>query len=137
MQNSSLESESEKVFSIYRTDQETIVLDWNQTCNNLLDENYRKTMQEINRRLSELKPEKLLVDLSQCMYVVSSGTNWYDHTLSGIFGKSNPEYLAFVVPSNLFNHIMFEATQAAEKMKNTDIQYFRSREKAANWLSSF
>ena len=125
-----------KPYEMKKVDEGRIVeLTWNENCNNLLDERYTQMMDEVNRELKKLEPGKLLVDLHHCQYIVTPDVlKWHDHTLFDLFGQSNPDALAFVVPSNLFNHIFFEATQVAEETENTNVQYFRERDKALEWL---
>ena len=101
-----------------------VILNWNEQCNNLPDDNNRLMMVEIDHQLEIIKPQKLLIDLNY----------WYKNTLFNIFSKCKPQFLAIVVPSNLFNQIMFEATDTVAKLKNSQVQYFIDRKKAENWL---
>lgn len=116
---------------------EITLINWNDGCANLLDQAHLKQIEQINNRLNQLKPPKLLVDLSACQYVITSAANnWHDNTLFELFGTSKPRAMAFVVPSNLFNHVLFEATQEQMEQHSTKVQYFREREKAIDWLKT-
>jgi len=116
---------------------EITLLSWNDECANLLDQAHLKQIEQVNNRLNQLKPRKLLVDLSSCQYLITSAANnWHNNTLFGLFGTSKPRAMAFVVPSNLFNHLLFEATEERMGQHHTKLQYFREREKAIDWLKS-
>lgn len=116
---------------------EITLISWNDGCANLLDQLHLKQIEQVNNRLTQLKPRKLLVNLSACQYVITSAANnWHDHTLFDLFGGSKPRAMAFVVPSNLFNHILFEAAEEQMDQHHTKVQYFRDEEKAITWLKS-
>jgi hypothetical protein len=123
--------------AIIEKDSETgiVTVTWNESCSNLLNERHQKEVDKINDQLAKLKPEKLLVNLEKCQYILTPGDNeWFEHTLYKMFGQSQPEVLAFVVPSNLFNHLFFEVNQEAMQERFTKTQYFRDKDKAWNWL---
>ncbi len=127
--------EQEQYILRYDQDSDTATVSWKAHCNNLLDKAHRKSVDAIHQKLLELSPSKILVDLSECMYVITKeSSKWYDHTLAGMFGRSEPRKLAIVVPENLFNHVVFEATNRAFEESTTDTQYFRELEKAGDWL---
>ncbi|MBN2174486.1 MAG: hypothetical protein JW731_10150 [Bacteroidales bacterium] len=110
-------------------------LTWKASCGNLLDEEHSKEMEEIKRRMEKMKPKKLLVNLQNCQYFLSPKKYaWYNFTLFSLFGRSQPQALAFVAPSNLFNQLAFEANLESTKKHRTKVQYFRDHEKAEKWL---
>jgi len=123
--------------SLRQINDQITLLSWHDRCANLLDQAHLKQIEQVNNRLTQLKPRKLLVDLSACQYVITSAANnWYDNTLFDLFGGSKPRALAFVVPSNLFNHVLFEATEEQKDQHHTKVQYFRDEEKALSWLKN-
>jgi len=128
----------DQLAAIYRDVENGITtVTWKESCSNLLDKDHQKKVNELNDKLQELSPKKLLVDLENCRYILSPKENeWYEHTLYKMFGLSRPEALAFVVPENLFNHLFFEVNQEAMKERMSKTQYFRNKEKAWNWLKA-
>lgn len=118
-------------------DGEITLISWIDGCANLLDQAHLKQIEQINNRLTQLRPRKLLVDLSECQYVITSAANnWHNHTLFDLFGSSKPRAMAFLVPANLFNHILFEATHEQMEQHATKVQYFREKDKAIAWLKT-
>ncbi|MCB2222487.1 MAG: hypothetical protein KQI35_19040 [Bacteroidetes bacterium] len=112
---------------------------WIHSCGNILDQKHRQNIEKIRKSLASLEPAKILIDLAKCNYIITPEVNpWYENTLAELFVSVKPAMLAFVVPGNLFNDIVFEATEETLGHDPTiETQYFRSREKAEKWLKVF
>lgn len=117
---------------------DTMEIHWKKECGNIVNDGYQAEQMRIKQIVDDHQPEKLLVDMVDCVYHISPGSGpWYEHTLFSMYAELSPNRIALLVPRNLFAHAFFDAARAQEKTDYiTRFQYFNDPDQAREWLDT-
>lgn len=115
---------------------ETMVIDWKKECGNINNGKNTNEIEAMRNFINKVKPPKLLVNMSPCVYRISPDTGpWYENELFSMYADLPPRKIALIIPRNLFAHAFFDAASARENLDpNTRMQYFDELNKAKEWL---
>lgn len=119
-------------------DKGVAVIKWKGKCGNIIDQKHTTLFDDIRNLITNISPDKLLADMSDCDYHLTPDTGtWFENPIFAMYSDLPPSRIALVIPQNLFVKAFFDAARAYEKTDpNTKLQYFKDEEKAWNWLSS-
>ncbi|HKJ41506.1 MAG TPA: hypothetical protein VKA27_05395 [Sunxiuqinia sp.] len=120
----------------YNSEHSILIAKLTDRCGNLMETDTKKEEQQISEIIDEKKPHSLLADLSACSYYTTGEhIRWYENTLFNHFKDMHVRKISIVVPGNLFVQASIEAARTSMENPYSDVQYFRDKEQAFNWLN--
>lgn len=123
--------------AVFDSESSVLIVRFAESCGNLMEIDSHEEREQIEKIIERKKPRYLLVDISACSYYTSGEhIRWYENTLFQRFKDLPVRKIAIVVPENLFVHATIEAAYTSLQNPISNVQYFRNREKAFQWLSS-
>ena len=82
---------------------ETMVIDWKKECGNINNGKNTNEIEAIRNFINKVKPSKLLVNMSPCVYRITPDTApWYENELFSMYADLPPRKIALIIPRNLF-----------------------------------
>jgi hypothetical protein len=109
--------------------------DWNTKTEDMTDEEFKTSIQNLWENLALHKPKGLLAQTKEFLYTIPVEVQeWYGQNM-GQFGKHTRK-VAMMVTEDILNQISLEQTIEEDHTSGFQTKYFESEEKAIGWLLS-